>query len=193
MKKRQKQIVEEAINLIATNGIQALTIKNLANAIGVTEPAIYRHFDSKIDIILSILDFFEQESRVLFQLCTKKPPLKELECIFLKRVRSFKENPAFASVIFAEEIFRDKKELTEKIQMLIGLYFQKFSSLLRDAQQKQTIRTDIDAEQLTLLTFGVLRLIVTQWRLSNFSFDIEKKSRYIWKTLEKIFKGGHNE
>ncbi|MBL6964026.1 MAG: helix-turn-helix transcriptional regulator, partial [Candidatus Marinimicrobia bacterium] len=49
---RQDQIIQESIQLIAEKGIQGLTIKNISKAIGITEPAIYRHFDSKNDIIL---------------------------------------------------------------------------------------------------------------------------------------------
>ena len=42
--KRQNEIIDTALNLTASGGIQNLTIKNLADALGITEPAIYRHF-----------------------------------------------------------------------------------------------------------------------------------------------------
>ncbi len=44
---RQKQIIQESIQLIADKGIQGLTIKNISKSIGISEPAIYRHFDNK--------------------------------------------------------------------------------------------------------------------------------------------------
>ncbi|MCK5088225.1 MAG: helix-turn-helix transcriptional regulator, partial [Melioribacteraceae bacterium] len=47
MTKRQAEIIDESIKLIADKGIQGLTIKNLSKAIGVSEPAIYRHFENK--------------------------------------------------------------------------------------------------------------------------------------------------
>ncbi|NLB03802.1 MAG: TetR/AcrR family transcriptional regulator, partial [Bacteroidales bacterium] len=55
---RQTEIVETALNLINENGIQGLTIKNLSKKIGISEPAIYRHFENKIEILLAVLDTF---------------------------------------------------------------------------------------------------------------------------------------
>lgn len=43
---RQTEIIDKAIQLIDQKGIQGLTIKNLARETGVTEGAIYRHFDN---------------------------------------------------------------------------------------------------------------------------------------------------
>ncbi|MGD9706046.1 MAG: TetR family transcriptional regulator, partial [Candidatus Delongbacteria bacterium] len=37
---RQKEILEKAIKIIAEEGIQNLTIKNLSKAVGVTEAAL---------------------------------------------------------------------------------------------------------------------------------------------------------
>jgi AcrR family transcriptional regulator len=42
---RQKEIIEVSLALIAENGIQGLTIKNLAKRIGFSESAIYRHYE----------------------------------------------------------------------------------------------------------------------------------------------------
>ncbi len=65
---RQKEIVEAALELITTKGIQGVTIKNLAKKIGITEPAIYRHFKSKTEILLSILNSFKDMAIMLSRL-----------------------------------------------------------------------------------------------------------------------------
>ena len=53
---RQQEIIDAALALIAEQGIQNLTIKNIAAALKITEPAIYRHFDSKHEIQAPIYD-----------------------------------------------------------------------------------------------------------------------------------------
>ena len=57
---RQKEIIKASLELITNKGIQGLTIKNLSKKIGVTEPAIYRHFESKTQILISMLEFFKK-------------------------------------------------------------------------------------------------------------------------------------
>ena len=50
---RQIEIMEAATDRISKYGIQNLTIKTLATDIGLSEPALYRHFSSKNEILLT--------------------------------------------------------------------------------------------------------------------------------------------
>ena len=61
---RQKQITQIALELIASGGIQNLTIKNIAAQLKITEPAIYRHFSTKAEIITAMLRRFGRQFRV---------------------------------------------------------------------------------------------------------------------------------
>ncbi|MBQ9771473.1 MAG: helix-turn-helix transcriptional regulator, partial [Lentisphaeria bacterium] len=44
---------------VSINGIQALTTKSLAEYIGISEPALYRHFKNKSEIIRAMLMQFD--------------------------------------------------------------------------------------------------------------------------------------
>ncbi len=55
---RQIEIINAATELINQGGIQKLTTKALAEKMGFSEPAIYRHFKNKMDIISSVLNYF---------------------------------------------------------------------------------------------------------------------------------------
>lgn len=52
---RKAQIVEEATRLFSRNGFDKVTMKELADACVVTEPAIYRHFPSKDAVYDAVL------------------------------------------------------------------------------------------------------------------------------------------
>ena len=54
--KRQKEIMQAAMDIAGKEGMKALTISNIARRISVTDGAIYRHFSSKDEIIRSILN-----------------------------------------------------------------------------------------------------------------------------------------
>ena len=62
--KRQLQIIQAAVDLIAVGGISALTMKRIAAEIKVTEPAIYRHFRSKKDILQGVVKLIKQNGQV---------------------------------------------------------------------------------------------------------------------------------
>jgi AcrR family transcriptional regulator len=58
---RQEQIKKAVLEIISTEGIGKLSTRNLASKIGVTEGALFRHFSSKKEIMLSILDDVKNE------------------------------------------------------------------------------------------------------------------------------------
>lgn len=53
---RKKQIIDEASRLFSTYGFRKVTVKMLADACGITEAALYRHFDSKEKIYDEVLE-----------------------------------------------------------------------------------------------------------------------------------------
>ena len=63
---RQKEIMAASLEIISAEGIQNLTIKNISGRIGISEPAIYRHYENKISILIAILDEFRTMSSKLF-------------------------------------------------------------------------------------------------------------------------------
>lgn len=54
--KRQQEIIASAGKLLMEKGIKGLTTKNLAQEMGFSESALYRHFANKEDIIVLLLN-----------------------------------------------------------------------------------------------------------------------------------------
>src|SRR5215510_3097069 len=54
--KRREQLLDCAAELFAHNGYARATTAQLAKAAGVTEPIIYRHFDSKRDLFVALIE-----------------------------------------------------------------------------------------------------------------------------------------
>jgi len=186
---RQTEIIDKSIKIISDMGIQHLTIKNLSKSMGLSEPAIYRHFESKIDILLGILDYFSKVPKKLHSaLEGKKFPLAALTEIFLAHVRYFSENSAQAAVIFSEEIFQNDKRLSEKVFSIMNENEEKILKLIKEGQEQKKIRNDIPAEQMATIIIGSLRFLITKWRLSNFSFNLEEKGGIVWNSISEMIK-----
>ncbi|MBU2647283.1 TetR/AcrR family transcriptional regulator [bacterium] len=192
MTDRQAQIVTESINLISEKGIQGLTIKNLAKKIGVSEPAIYRHFPSKMDILLAILNSFQQDKQLALTKIAvgQSSSLQKLEGIYFHHFEAFTRNPALTAVIFSEEIFKNEERLSAKVLNIMTASQQILLGILDHGQRNLEIRNDIHAEQIALIIMGSLRLLVTQWRLTGFSFSLEEKGTDLWDSIRKMISRG---
>ena len=52
---RREQLIDVATKLFAKSGYDATTTADIARAAGVTEPILYRHFDSKQELFVAIV------------------------------------------------------------------------------------------------------------------------------------------
>lgn len=186
--KRQNQIIEETIKLIHTKGIQGLTIKNISAGIGFTEAAIYRHFKSKDEILSTILDDFRMnlDSKSKSILESDSPALVKLRTMLNQLIEMFCTNPYIVSVIFSDEIFKNKKILSDKIIHLIKQNNECFRIIAAEGQKTKEIRTDIEAEELAIIIMGSFRMIVKNWQINKQSYSLEVRGNKFFESLFKI-------
>lgn len=187
LSERQKEIINASLELIAERGIQSLTIKNLSKKIGLVESAIYRHYESKTQILIELFDF----------LCGQTTPNKTtkvesvinyMEQNLRNHFQTFTANPALASVIFAEELFQNEVLLVEKTKAKVGKSILEMAERIRVGQQKGQIRNDIDSEQLAIMINGSVRMLVKQWKMSDYSFDLIQKGDELVDSIKLLLK-----
>ena len=59
----KQRILAEAVKLFAKEGYEAVSVEQIAAAVGIKAPSLYKHYKSKRDIFDSILQFMEQRDR----------------------------------------------------------------------------------------------------------------------------------
>ena len=185
---RQIEIVNRSIEIIATKGIQGLTIKNLSKEIGISEPAIYRHFKSKTDILLTILTNFEEMFLFMNEAMKggKGSAINKIEFLFSKIVEIFSQEPSHISVIFSEEVFKNEEVLKEKIVEIMTIKVKTIEGIILEGQDKGEIRDNIDNKTLALIVIGSLRLMIKQWDLNNQHENLQEESQQLLKGLKLI-------
>ena len=185
---RRLEIIDLSIEIIAKQGIQGLTIKNIAKKIGISEPAIYRHFDSKTQILLTMLDNFIEMASFMGEAMKMNDDSAgdKIEFMFSKIVDIFIETPSYISVIFSEEIFKNEGVLKEKIVNILAMNEQTIEYIIKTGQERGEVRTDIEYRNLAIIVMGTLRFRVKQWDLNNYHGDIKASGEDLINSLKLI-------
>ena len=188
MTNRQKQIIQVSLDLIANSGIHGLTMKNISKNVGISEPAIYRHFNSKSDILMSVISKVKESSGVdLFSIEDKTLTSKELILkAFTIRAHRFTNNPSIAAVIFSETIFENDSVLSGAIGTIMEESHKNMVKIIKRGQNNGEIVDFIKADQLALMIIGAFRLLVTKWHMSKNSFDLEIHTESMVKAFEEL-------
>ena len=188
---RQIEIIEAATRRIDQYGIQNLTIKNLAADIKVTEPALYRHFKSKNDILMSLLNYFiaRMENRISsLSVNNQKTPSESLIDLFNFQFKTFTERPAVVSVIFAENIFHFDEGLSIKVAQILDLMQGYVEQNIVNGQSKGDFNAEIPSLTLATILLGGIRLTVLKWKLSGNKTDLIKEGRAVVNGVLKMIK-----
>lgn len=185
---RQQEIIDVSLELISTTGIQGFTIKNLAKKIGISEPAIYRHYENKISILLAILDYFKSRSESLFvkQVNEADSSLVRIEKIFQGHFNAFEKTPSLVNVIFSEEIFRNEPILQEKITDIMDRNSGVIKAIVAEGQAKGEIKSEIESKYLTLIILGSLRMMVKRWQMGDKSFNHSEEVSKLFNTIKNL-------
>lgn len=185
---RQIEIMEAASNRISKYGIQHLTIKTLAKDIGLSEPALYRHFKSKNEILLSLLVYFKTEMEVRLQQVPDQSftASDKLRAMFASQLQTFMRKPAIVSVIFAESIFHFDEKLSAQVSEIMNIMQKHVRENIREGQKRGTYNQNMGVSILTTLIIGGMRMTVLKWKLSGYKSNLTKDGKVILNGILKM-------
>ena len=188
---RQQEIINVALEIISTAGIQGLTIKNISKRIGISEPAIYRHFDSKIHILTSILEQLKNDSLKIFSdklsdSASSTSSIDRINKLFTEHFRMFTQKPELSSVLFSEELFQNENILRNKVAEVIDNNSNILLSIIVSGQENDELRNDLKPEHIAIMIMGTLRLFVKKWQFSGFKFNLEEEGTQIINMIKTL-------
>lgn len=189
LKTRQLEIVEAAGRLLTQKGINGLTIKNLAKEMNFSESAIYRHFESKEEIIVALLrylaDTIDHRLRTMSHTGQTDVDLKNL---FDEQFLFFSEHHHFVVAVFSDGLMEESVLINEAIQALIGIMTRQLTAIVSDGQRMGQIRNDLATEHLVQIILGTYKLQMFKWRLAVFSFDLPAEGSLLVDAILRLLK-----
>jgi len=188
--KRQIEIIQAATKLVGEKGIQNLTTKNLAAEMGFSEPALYRHFKNKTEILVSVLSFYRSALQKSLKniLTSDLSGLEKLEQIMKFQFGHFSENPAIVMVIFSETSFQYEKKLSDVVLKILNDKKERIGMISKSGQKDGSIRKDIDGDDLASLFMGGMRFTILRWRLNDYKYNLVEEGKHLWTTFELLIK-----
>ena len=188
--KRQQEIIESAGKLLMEKGIKGLTTKNLAIEMEFSESALYRHFKNKEDIILLLIHFLSENINLRFETILKAENNAEEKflALFLSQFQFFKKNPHFIVIVLSDGLMDNSEDIKKSIKKLIETNFGAIKQIMIEGQQSKDFNQEMEAESLVHFAMGSFRLQMLQWKLSNFSFDIEAQGMKTMTNLLTLLK-----
>lgn len=190
IKPRQLEIIEAAGEILTKSGINGLTIKNLAAKMGFCESALYRHFNSKEEIILTMLKYLAEDMDNRLSTCLQnvKDPIEKLNVFFNSQFDFFSMKPHFLVAIFSDGLLEESESINGAINQIMKTGRIHLTQIIEQGQQQQIFNAQLPADELVHIIMGSFRLHMLQWRLSGYAFDLKQKGNILMVNLLTLIK-----
>jgi len=183
------------MSVIATRGTRGATTKAIAREVGISEGALYRHFESRDEILSRVVDHIgaglSQNLRRLE--AGAGDPLDQLEALFIGHVAFVEEHRGIPRLAFSEDIHQHRPDLRTRMAIHIEGYLARIRELIEAGKRAGSIRTDVDAETAAAIVVGIIQVLSLRWSLSGFGFSLVERTQPAWQGLRQLLStNGHH-
>ncbi len=168
---RKAEIVDTVIKLSAVLGPDRVTTQHLADAVGVTQPAIFRHFATKSEI------WDEVSRRIAADLDEMAETVEAPHTGLRDYINSFlahvNERPAVPAILHSIELQVDNSALRDRFTALNRDSRSRLARLVERGQERKEIRGDLSAAGVAGLVITALQGLSHDWLLKDQAFDLQ--------------------
>jgi AcrR family transcriptional regulator len=143
---RKRQLLAHAKNLFVTQGYQATTTEKIAQAAGVSEPVLYRHFANKKALFLEVLEEIRAATLQRWNAETSSltDPLAKLHAIADMYLGSTREHAVEFRIMHRTLVESDDEEI---VTLLRSFYLDSealLAKIIAEGQQAGVFRRSLD-------------------------------------------------
>ena len=178
--KAKSSLLRSAAIVMREQGPRSATLKNIAGKAGVTEPAIFRHFDGVDGVFQSlyaVVELFYGKFVEQFK-DGELRGLDRLEAANDRILATLKDNADFAYPIAKPDpIFRQYAKLREKVAELDAGLRAAVVECLKEAKSAGHLVPGVDVEPFATALIGVLFQVMYSWLEDVDKYDPRKEGK----------------
>jgi AcrR family transcriptional regulator len=166
---RKAEICQTALALAFEVGPDMVTTGMIAARLGLTQPAIYKHFPRKEDIWSEVAE--DLAARVGANLARSRDaacgPVARLRMLVMDHLRLVERNPALPEIMVLRDQHNIRSALRQPILRIMASFHADLVLNVKLAQEQRLFWADIDATDATALIFGIIQSLVLRMMLNR--------------------------
>ncbi|MEO6959699.1 MAG: TetR/AcrR family transcriptional regulator [Burkholderiaceae bacterium] len=182
---RQREIVDTVVALAYKQGPDTITTQAIADRIGITQGAIFRHFPDKESIWLAVFDWLSKSlgAALTIAIADADSPLAKIERMFIAHVEFIAAHPGVARIMFHELQYPGDTPVRAQVRTLISSYRKRLASLFTQAQARNELPAGLNVTLAPVLFIGAVQGLVIQASLTGNETEIVEQARQLLPLL----------
>lgn len=174
---RRERIVEAATALFAEQGVDATTLTEVAQAVGMPLSSLYEYFRDRRSLVAAVPEqnFVELYQRLDARLTRASSAVERLRVTYLATFKYIRDHPDWGRVFFLD-IWPSSLAADEPVRCSVDTYGRRFVGLVEDAIVEGTLRADLDARLAMTMLMGTMCQLTAVWLLYKRPYDLVRQS-----------------
>ncbi|MDM7930638.1 TetR/AcrR family transcriptional regulator [Tabrizicola sp.] len=171
---RKAQIVAEVLRLADEIGPDRLSTMDIARAVGLSQPAIFRHFPTKGALWLAVAEDIAArlERDWTAAEAQSAAPQDRIKALIGAQLNAISDTPALPSILFSRELQVDNPALRDVFQRLLGRFQGRLVAAIRDQRATTVRRHAVSPEDIAMLLTSLVQGVAIRWTLGVRSFPV---------------------
>ena len=188
---RQREIVAAVLALARERGPDAITTQAIADRMGLTQGAVFRHFPDKQAIWLAVFAWVRESlgAAIAEAMAKGDSPLAKIERAFLAHVGFIAANPGVPRVMFHEMQYPGDSPVRAEVRAMISAYRQRLTLLFTEAKAAGELPRDLDATLAPVPFIGAVQGLVIEASLAGDEAGMPRRARKLWPLLLDGYRG----
>lgn len=167
---RREQILQTFATMLETRPGSRITTAALAQEVGVSEAALYRHFPSKARMFEGLIEFIEETifTRISRILEEQSDPVARCHAVMLLLLSFCERNPGFSRLLTGDALAGETERLRQRIAQFFSRLETQLRTILRDGEIEHGIRSAIPAAVAANLMLAAAEGRIMQFVRSEF-------------------------
>jgi AcrR family transcriptional regulator len=187
---RKAEIVATTLRLADELGPDRLTTQAVADAVGLTQPGVFRHFPTKQGLWLAVAEAIDATMTEAWQaaLASSYAPLDRLALLIRTQLHQIEGNPAIPAILHSRELQTENAELRDRFRSLMIRLQWLLRAELIAARDVGLIRGDVDPDDGAILLISLVQGLAIRWALGSRSFALEAEGARLLDAQMRLFR-----
>lgn len=192
---RKSEIVATALRLADELGPDRLTTQAVANAVGLTQPAIFRHFPTKQALWQAVADSITEKMTTAWEeeLAKNDEPDQQLVSLVLVQLRQIEANPAIPAILHSRELQTENGDLRQSFRGLMARFHGLLQANLTRARDAGRVSADLVPEDGAALLISLIQGMALRWSLGDRSFPLVTEGARLLDTQMSLFRSASDK
>ncbi|MYL81999.1 TetR family transcriptional regulator [Desulfovibrio aerotolerans] len=180
---RREQIADAALDIVVRHGIGAVTVRRVAEAVGISAAALYRHYKNKAEILKAVMEEHQEFFMVNVRLARAEGtgPLDTIRRLYLSSMTLVERYCALPVVFLSDVLWFEETQLRDLKLKHHKILRDIIIELITAAQQKGEIRTDIRPEEIFVHFIGLIAMPALIQARTPHDLDMPRQTTANWE------------